>query len=596
LAEGGFPAYPIRMALLLSCSGLTKQFGATILFRDVSFTVEEGERLGLIGPNGAGKSTLLKILSGLDDADKGDVALRKGVKIASVVQDPVFDDGVTVASLLPTSNIWYGRAGFENPNAVVNTLSGGWRKRLAIAIGAAAEPDLLFLDEPTNHLDLEGIIWLEKALKAAPFASVVISHDRYFLENVATHVAELNSVYPNGTFRVEGNYSKFLERREQYFEAERRRKEGLEVVVRRELEWLSRGAKARTRKSKARIGTANEKIAELKDMDERSRVSSVSVDFSASGRQTKRLIEAEKISKSLGGKKLFSDIDLALVPGMKLGIAGANGSGKSTMLRLLQGLIPPDSGEVRRAENLKLVYFDQQREQLDPTWTLRRALAPDGDSVIFQDRVIHVNAWAKMFLFETEQLQQTLGRLSGGERARVLIARLMLQPADVLMLDEPTNDLDIPTLGVLEDSLLEFNGALILVTHDRYLLDRVSTHILGLNGAGNAVLYADYSQYEEDLANQKREAKAAAPKVEPVKAELSAKKKLSYMEQREYDGIEAAIHAAEEVRAAKEAESQSPDVVSDHKRIEAVYAELSAAEKEVERLYMRWSELEEKLR
>jgi ATP-binding cassette subfamily F protein uup len=582
------------MGLLLSVQTLSKQFGSTVLFQNVSLTIEDNQRLGLIGPNGAGKSTLLKILSGLDDSDAGIVAPKKGLKIANVPQDPVFPKGSKIGDFIDTASPWFGMAGFTDATIEANTLSGGWKKRLAIALSAATNPDLLFLDEPTNHLDLEGILWLERSLQQAPFSCVIISHDRQFLENTATHVAELNSVYPDGIFRVEGNYSKFLERREQYFEAERRRKEGLEAVVRKELAWLGRKAKARTRKAQARINSAHALIDELKDMDERERVSSATIDFTSSFRQTKRLIEATKLTKSLGGKLLFKDLEIVLVPGIKLGIAGANGCGKSTLLKILMGQLQADAGEVKTADNLKLVYFDQQREQLDPKATLKQALAPHGDSVIFQGSVIHVNAWAKKFLFEVAQLQQPVHRLSGGERARVLLANLMLQPADVLFLDEPTNDLDIPTLGVLEESLEDFPGALVMVTHDRYLMDRISTHVLGLDGNGGATLFADYEQYEQDLL---------AKKAPPVKAKNTSqtqtntnvtRKKLGYTEQREYDAMETKLADTEERLAAKQAESERPDVVSDHVRVQQVFAELHALEQEVDTLYARWAELEAK--
>jgi ATP-binding cassette subfamily F protein uup len=576
------------MALLLSCQNLSKQFGATVLFQNVSFIVEEGERLGLIGPNGAGKSTLLKILSGVESADAGEVALRKGVRIASVAQDPEFAPGSTVGDYITPDNIWFGLAGFSDPKVETATLSGGWKKRLAIAHGASQAPDLLFLDEPTNHLDLEGIVWLERSLRQAPFATVLISHDRYFLENTATSVAELNSVYPNGIFRVEGNYTRFLERREQYFEAERRRKEGLEAVVRRELAWLGRKAKARTRKAQARIDSAHALIAELDEMEQRERISTTKIDFTASDRQTKRLVEAKGVKKSLGGRTLFENLDFVLAPGFKLGIAGANGAGKSTLLKLILGALEPDAGEIRKAEHLRIVYFDQNREQLDPALTLKDALSPAGDSVVFQDRVLHVNAWARRFLFEPEQMLQPVGRLSGGERARVHIARLMLEAADVLLLDEPTNDLDIPTLGVLEESLEDFSGALVLVTHDRYLLDRVSTHVLGLDGRGGATLYADYEQFEEDLftkrraATSKEVATVASPKPD------SNKRKLGYKEQLEYDGLEEMLSAQREHVA-------RPEVASDHQKIAAAYNELESLQAEVDALYTRWSELEAKL-
>ena len=361
-------------------------------------------------------------------------------------------------------------------------------------------PDLLLLDEPTNHLDLAGIEWLEAVLAEAVFASVIVSHDRYFLENIATDMAELSRVYPDGVLRVRGSYSTFLEKKEEFLHAQSKRQEALENLVHNEIEWLRRGAKARTRKSKARIGKANELMEDLADLNARTRTSSAQIDFSVTDRKTKRLIELEDVTYRLAvqdeeDRTLFDKLNFIITAGMRVGLVGPNGSGKTTLLRLLRGELSPTGGEIRRAEWLRIVYFDQTRE-LDSNVTLRRALAPEGDSVIYQDRVIHVASWAARFLFTGEQLNQPVERLSGGERARVLIAQLMLQPADVLLLDEPTNDLDIPTLEILEESLLEFRGSLVLVTHDRYMLDRVSNIVLGLDGQGGAESFADYAQWE----------------------------------------------------------------------------------------------------
>jgi ATP-binding cassette subfamily F protein uup len=328
---------------------------------------------------------------------------------------------------------------------------------------------------------LAGIEWLEFVLEQARFACVVVSHDRYFLENVASEIAELNRVYPDGVLRVRGNYSTFLEKKEAFLHAQSKRHEALENLVHSEIEWLRRGAKARTRKSKARISKAGELKEELANLNARTRTATAQIEFSSSERQTKRLIELENVAYEIGKRTLFSALNFTITAGMRVGLVGPNGSGKTTLLRLFRGDLAASSGEIRRADRLRIVYFDQSRE-LDSNTTLRRALAPQGDSVIYQDRVIHVASWAARFLFTGEQLNQPVERLSGGERARVLIAQLMLQPADVLLLDEPTNDLDIPTLEILEASLLEFTGSLVLVTHDRYMLDRLSTIVLGLDG------------------------------------------------------------------------------------------------------------------
>jgi ATP-binding cassette subfamily F protein uup len=410
-------------------------------------------------------------------------------------------------------------------------------------------------------------------------------------------MAELNRCYPGGLFRVEGNYSRFLERRAEHFAARAQYQDALENKVRREIEWLRRGPKARTSKSRARIDSAGRLIDELADVSSRTRTATAQIDFTASGRRTKKLIEVQRLTKALGGKTLFRDLDLVLSPGMRLGLVGLNGTGKTSLLRLLTGEIQPDAGSMTQADALQLVYFDQNRQQVDPAVTLRRALAPHGDSVIHGDRVVHVAAWAKRFLFRPEQLDVQVGRLSGGERARVLIARLMLQPADVLLLDEPTNDLDIPTLEVLEETLTEFTGALVLVTHDRFMLDRISTHVLGLDGEGGVELYADYSQWEQAMNGRQkaRSEKPAASKPAAVTlAAPAARKRLSYMEAREWEGMEARILEAETRLEACRAALEDPEVVVDGERVQRCYEEMLAAQKSVDDLYARWAELEAK--
>jgi ATP-binding cassette subfamily F protein uup len=436
-------------------------------------------------------------------------------------------------------------------------------------------------------------LWLEKLLNSAPFASVTVSHDRYFLENVATDMAEINRTYPEGLFRVRGNYSEFLDRREQFLEAQSKHQEALANKVAREVEWLRRGPKARTTKSKARIDAAGVLMEELAAVNARTAQSTAVIDFTATDRKTKRLLVANKIEKSLGGKRIFSGLNVTLTPGLRLGLVGANGSGKTTLLRIFAGELGPDGGTIDRADNLRTVYFEQHREQLDPAISLRRALCPNGDSVIYRDRPIHVASWARRFLFNNEQLDVAVGRLSGGEKARVVIARLILQPADVLLLDEPTNDLDISTLEVLEDSLLEFSGALVLVTHDRYMLDRVSTLVLGLNGDGSAGVCADYSQWEQfrqsaSVGKTPRVEKPTASQPQP------ARRKLSYMESREWETIEAQIAAADSEVASLHSQLQDPNVTRDAKLLQESYEKLQLAQKRAEELYARWAELEVK--
>jgi ATP-binding cassette subfamily F protein uup len=592
---------------ILNAQGISKAFGANPLFQNVSFTVSEGDRIALIGPNGSGKSTLLRILAGTEVPDSGNLAIRKRLRLSYVAQESKFPAGESVRSVVRKAlhnstaaesehgahfSETLGRAGFENLEAEAASLSGGWQKRLAIVEALLQAPDVLLLDEPTNHLDLAGIEWLEDLLEEAAFACVVVSHDRYFLENVATETAELSRVYPDGLLRVRGKYSTFLEKKEEFLHAQGKRQEALENLVHSEIEWLRRGAKARTRKSKARIDKAGELMSELADLNARTRSSTAQIDFSATDRKTKRLIELENVSCAMGDRTLFESLNFILTAGMRVGLVGPNGSGKTTLLRLLRGELAPTGGDIRRADWLRIVYFDQSRK-LDENVTLRRALAPEGDSVVYQDRQVHVASWAAKFLFTGEQLNQPVERLSGGERARVLIAQLMLQPADVLLLDEPTNDLDIPTLEILEESLLEFRGSLVLVTHDRYMLDRVSTIVVGLDGQGGAESFADYAQWELWQAERKSGVKRAEPTA-PVHQAPPAKKKLSYLEAREYAGIEQRIAQAEQLLQSKRAEMESPAIASDGPRLLAAHAEMEAAQKDLDALYARWAELEGK--
>ena len=599
------------MALLLNAQSVSKAFGAAALFRDISFTVNEGDHVGLIGPNGSGKSTLLKMLSGEVSPDSGEVTLRSGARLVHIEQESVFAEGETVRSALETvlrkarvpEADWesrlratLGKAGFAEFDTEAVALSGGWKKRLAIAQGLVQQPNLLLLDEPTNHLDLAGIEWLEDLIQQSSFACVVVSHDRYFLENFATEMAELNRAYPSGLLRASGSYSAFLEKKEEYLEAQTKRQEALENRVRTEVEWLRRGPKARTTKSKARIDSANAMIGELAEMNSRSRTATAKIDFNATERQTKRLVELEDVQYSAGGRVLFSGLNFAVTAGMRVGLVGPNGSGKTTLLRLIAGELEAEQGTIKRANTLRVTYFEQNRK-LDEGQTLRRALAPDSDAVVYQDRVIHVASWASRFLFTGEQLNQPVERLSGGERARVLIARLMLQPADLLILDEPTNDLDIPTLEILEEALLEYPGSVLLVTHDRYLLDRVSNVVLGLDGSGGVAAFADYSQWEAWLVERVQAKKASEAQKKPVEnsSVASVKKKLSYLEAREFATIEDRIAEAEELLAARRAVLEDSNVATDAVRLQSALAEAETAQQAVDALYARWAELEAKL-
>jgi len=619
------------MPPILNAQSVTKQFGAKPLFQNISFTVDDGARIGLIGPNGAGKSTLLAILAGQVEPDSGELAVRKRARAAYVPQDSRFAAGLSVRQVLEKAlaaahvneaeregrlRELTGRAGFADLNAEAASLSGGWRKRLAITQAMVIEPEVMLLDEPTNHLDLAGIEWLEELLTHSSFAAVTVSHDRYFLESTSSEIIELNRIFADGLLRVKGTFSRFLEEKQAYLESQNRQQESLRNRVKTEIEWLRRGPKARTTKSKARIDSANVMIGQLAAMDSRTTVNSAGIDFDASQRKTKRLVEFKDVACDVPGseaenrRRLFSGLNFILTAGMKVGLVGPNGSGKTTFLRLLRGEIEPAEGSIRRAEALRMVYFSQMRE-LDESLTLRRALAPEGDGIIYQGRTVHVASWAARFLFTGEQLNQPVRNLSGGERARVLIAKLMLEPADVLLLDEPTNDLDIPTLEILEENLLDFPGALVLVTHDRYLLNRVSSTVLGLDGRGNTGRFADYAQWEDWIEeqnesekdglaqqNQTRRPDGSGPRQQAPASSAnpanSAKKKLSYLEAREFAAIEQRVEESDARLAAAHARVEHPEIATNAAALEEALAELDRAQHESDALYARWAELTEK--
>ncbi|HET6372247.1 MAG TPA: ABC-F family ATP-binding cassette domain-containing protein, partial [Candidatus Polarisedimenticolia bacterium] len=534
---------------------------------------------------------------------------RKNIRIGYVPQTPVFAPGRTAEEIVTEAvatdqrlddherrrcvMLALAKTGFTNHGVSTDLLSGGWRARLAIAREIAGAPDLLLLDEPTNHLDIDSILWLEALLRNESNAFVVVSHDRYFLERVALRMLEINRLHDSGLFQVTGTYADFLEARDAALSNQAAYRDTLAGLVRREVAWLRRGAKARTTKSKARIQTAERSIEMLQEARSREAVPTLEIEFASSGRRTKRLWCGEGIRIAFDGTTIIDSLDLVLTPGVRCGVLGPNGSGKTSLLRTIVGEIAPAAGTIQRAEGLRVVYFDQHREALDPSLTLKRALAPEGDSVIYRDRVLHVASWAKRFLFQPGQLEAQVSRLSGGERARIILARMMLQPADLLVLDEPTNDLDIPALEVLEEALLDFPGALVLVSHDRLLLDRVSTQVIALDGSGGAQHFADYGQWEANRPAQ-RLPKKEAPRPPTAKTPQSGARRLSYLEQREWDGMEAAVVDAEARLAEARGRAEDPSIATDAIMLQKRLSELDEIQARVDQLYARWAALDEK--
>ncbi len=598
--------------MLLTARNIAKSYGPRLLFSGITLGLEEEDRIGLIGANGSGKSTMLRVFAGLEQLDEGIIETKQRLRTAYVAQADEFDPSQTCLQIVADSMdehldhheretqayIALDRAGFTDPSTPAGKLSGGWKKRLAIVRATASQPDLLLLDEPTNHLDIEGIEWLEGMIEASRFATLTISHDRRFLESIGNRIIELDKAYPDGYLGHRGSYTDFLEKREEFLSAQQGRQQALASTVRREIEWLRRGAKARTTKAKGRIDRAGEMMDDLADLRSRNaQRTAADIDFLASDRRTKKLVELKNVTKSMGGRKLFENLDLILSPGKKVGLLGQNGAGKSTLIRLITKELTPDEGTVFHADALKVVVFDQHREELDPQQTLRQALSPTGETVIFQGQAMHVSGWARKFLFRTEQLDLPLKLLSGGEQSRVLIARLMLKEADVLILDEPTNDLDIPTLEVLENSLDSFSGSVVLVTHDRYLLDRISTEILSMDGDGNTNIYITLSQWEQAKQQKKSkpvvtEKSKSQPK--PTATSSSSKKKLNWNEQKELDNMETNIHSAEVELTKLQEQLSDPKILADHEKMRDVCEKVGVAQEKVSQLYERWAILEEK--
>ena len=614
------------MTPLINAKGISKHYSSKTLFDNLDLSILDGDRIGLIGANGAGKSTLLNILAQLEEPDDGLVTRKKFLKLGFVKQNAEFPKEQLVIEALIKSAVAAGstpdialveaqiigsQMEFDNLDAVIDTLSGGWKKRLSIACTLISEPELVIFDEPTNHLDRDGWKWLQNLLSNSTFAWILTSHDRYFLHKTVSKVAELSSLFPQAVLTTNGNYKQHLDKRAEYLEQLASEIQSMSTKMKREDEWLSRGPKARATKSKYRIDAAADLKDALTQAKSRMRTDTAKMDFTGSERQTKKLIEAKKITKAYDGKSLYKDFEMILGPRRRIGVLGPNGSGKSTLLKTLVGEVEPDSGSVYRAPNLQLTYFDQGRDSVNPSWSLKRALAEDGDSVVFQGRSVHVVSWAKRFLFTADQLDIPYSDLSGGEQARVIIARFMLQPSDVLVLDEPTNDLDIPTLEALEDTLNSFPGAIVIVSHDRFLMETVCNGFIGLLPGGGQEFYATYSQWERE--SQKKSRSPNSRKSSKSGSKLGSKstssskgtsktvevtptptKKLSYMDQRDYESIEKRIQEAEAIQEELQIKMSDPKVAAAAGELAKYVTKLELVTKNIEELYTRWDELEAK--
>lgn len=605
----------IRMETIITCQDITKSWGSRPVFQDLSLSFGPSERAGLTGRNGSGKSTLINILAGKEQPDQGLVTLRKHLRTGLVPQVPDFSPGLTVIQAakeagqkakVPSDeldvqvSILLSQAGFTDQDQLVSNLSGGWQKRLAICCGCLGNPDFVFFDEPTNHLDWEGILWLEEFLKNAPFGWLTISHDRYLLNSVVQKVIELSPQFEKGYLLTRGSWDQHLEERDAHLESSRQQHESIQNQLRREEAWLHQGIKARGTRARHRVDAAAKLRDDVQKSHQRQQVQKTDLEFTSSGRKTKKLMELKNITLKLGDKTLLENFSTILSGKTRTGILGPNGCGKTSLFRLLTQELSPQAGSVLPAPQLEVVYFDQQREQLNPQHTLKRALSEHGDHVIFQDRSVHIVSWAKRFGFTAERLDVPVEKLSGGEQARVLIANLMLKKADLLLLDEPTNDLDISTIEVLEENLQSFPGAVLIISHDRYLLSKTCDHFLGFGPHQKVIEYADVAQWLQDQSNaasqkapqSKKKESAEAPK---KSAGTGRTQKLSYKEKREYENMEAEILVQEEKLETLTAKTSEPDIQSNPARMQELYLEMQQTQERIDNMYKRWSELEEKV-
>ncbi len=629
---------------ILGARGLRRTYGTRDVLRDATLSVGEGERVGLVGRNGSGKSTLAKILAGIESADAGEVVRRTNLRMGYLTQTPELPAGaraidVVLAGLVPWQAAvalhtelsaklergegdqasllerqaaaaakvellggWSMRheaetildhVGIRDPEAIVDPMSGGERRRVALAQILVASPELAILDEPTNHLDVEAVQWLENWLvERHTGALILITHDRYLLDRVVTRTLEVDD---GEVFSYEGGWGMYLEAKAERMAHAERVESNRRNFLRRELDWLRRSPQARTTKQKARIDRAQAAIAQAPMRVERT--ATIAMDAARSGNM---IIEAESIAVDIAGRRLVSDFTLRLSEGERIGIVGNNGCGKTSLLRVLTAVVPPSAGVLRHGKNTRIAYLDQERSGLRDDLTVFENVAGDRGPIELGGETYDTRTYLERFLFSPQDQRQKVSTLSGGERARVALARLLRDGANVIVLDEPTNDLDVMTLGALEEALIDYRGTLLVVTHDRWFLDRVATSILAFED-GRVTQYqggwSDWSERRaEALADAARAAAARKVAAAPVVvAKPVARKGLSFTERHELDGLLEKVDAAEQQVGALEAEMCSEGFYARPQADQAaLLAKLEAARGVAAKLVARWTELEER--
>jgi ATP-binding cassette subfamily F protein uup len=601
---------------LLAVENISKSYGIKKLFYDLSFGIAEGDKIGLISINGTGKSTFLKVVAGLESADQGQVVVGNSVRIAYLPQNPVFDDEATVLAQVfrgrpPASDTAWPEGGESEAKTIltklgifdfeakVGTLSGGQRKRVALAAALVNPADLLIMDEPTNHIDNETVGWLEQYLNRRRGALLMITHDRYFLDRVANRIIELDK---GRLFSYTGNYSKFLElkllREEQEQSAEQKRLN----ILRNELKWIKRGAKARSTKQKARI----DRFERLRE--DKPEIVSDKIQISAgASRLGKKVIAIEEVSKGYAGRKLIDDFSYTFVRDDRVGIVGPNGIGKSTLLNIIAGRMAPDSGDVDIGQTVKIGFFSQESGEMDDSQRVIDYLKEEAEFLTAGDgRLISAGQMLERFLFPPELQWIPIGRISGGEKRRLYLLRVLMGAPNVLLLDEPTNDLDIQTLTILEDYLDDFPGAVITVSHDRYFLDRVVDKILAFTEESQIAKYlGNYSEYMEMTRSGPDEAEPggakSGTKLRPDKAgneqsiasgqSKNRPLKFTYKEQKEYEEIDNVIAGVEQ--ELQELTEKINQAGSDFVLLQELVSQQQDMEKRLDELMERWTYLNE---
>ena len=648
MAPTALARHDAPLSAILTVQGVEKHFGSRRVLGGISFAVHTRDRIALVGVNGSGKSTLLRLMAlpastdPADLPDQGLITRQRGLQLEYVPQEPRLDPSRTVEETLREGlrahadtlarlgaleaelpslggdrleaalelhaalhdrvadlggwdqdhelrglSASLGLAAFS---ARVGTLSGGERRRVALARALLARPDVLALDEPTNHLDADTVAWLEARLLQHPGALLLVTHDRYFLDRVATRILELDR---GQLHAYDGGYAEFLARQADRLAGEAARERARASFVRRELDWIRRGPSARGTKQKARIQRFDEAVASRPAAADRSpEERAMMLRLPTGGRLGKTILELDGVGKSLGGKRLFRDLSLVMVPGDRLGIVGPNGAGKTTLVRTILGQLAPDEGKVTIGVNTRIAFLDQHRSELDDGKTVLEEVAGDAETVQLEDGPVHVRTFLRMMLFDDGFADTPVGALSGGERNRVQLARLLRRGGNLLVLDEPTNDLDLFTLGVLEEALAAFAGCALVVSHDRWFLDRVATGILAFEADGRVSFHqGNHSAY---LARRPLpDVAAPAEKARPRGPAAPGPRKPTHREKHELAEIEATISAAEARVAALEATLSDPVVYKERAtEVPTLVAELEAARAEVDRLFTRWQELE----